>query len=319
MVEMLVGLAVSTMLIVVVLSLLNHANSTIRTADSKLSAFQSAQAGFDLMTQKLSDATLNTYYDYDNPLAPTAYIRHSDLHFLVAKNSALAGIVPANANSGQSVFFQAPVGYSNNSTFAHTQGLLNACGYFVEYGPNNTSWPTIIPGSQTPRYRYRLMQAIQSTELNGIYGYKEGTGADNSPPWIASLGNLALPIAENIIALIILPQSPAVGGSISSDYQYNSRQGLPSPTLHLQSEQLPQILELTLVVIDEASATRLDTGSATPPQVIENALQLNNKFTDASRYAADLGDLETALIAAHINYHILTSAVTLRESKWSNQ
>jgi uncharacterized protein (TIGR02599 family) len=85
---------------------------------------------------------------------------------------------------------------------------------------------------------------------------------------------------------------------------------------------LPQILQITLVAIDAASATRLDTGSATPPPVIENALKGGTsglfKTATAAQYAADLASLESALAAAKIHYQVLTTSITLRESKWSN-
>jgi uncharacterized protein (TIGR02599 family) len=85
---------------------------------------------------------------------------------------------------------------------------------------------------------------------------------------------------------------------------------------------LPQILQITLVAIDAASATRLDTGSSTPPAVIENALKIGSPspFTVAStaQYSLDLAALESALAAAKIHYEVLTTSITLRESKWSN-
>ena len=350
MIELLVGVAISVILITVMLAVTTQVTSTVRSVDSKIDAFQSAQAGFDLMTRKLSDATLNTYYDYDSETAPTTYLRRSDLHFLIEQNANLsavflnsAGTAAANANSGQSIFFQAPAGYSNATAYANTPGLLNACGYFIQFGPSSAYWPNIFTaGTQTVHNRYRLMQAVQPTESNDIYGDPElttpegGSGANATfppTPWFSSLGTVAVPIAENVIALIIWPQSPAnvdASGNpvaVSPDYQYSSRQGWPTPALTtssvaIQAEQLPQILQITLVAIDAASATRLDTGSATPPSVIENALKGGTsglfKTATATQYASDLASLESALAAAKIHYQVLTTSITLRESKWSN-
>jgi uncharacterized protein (TIGR02599 family) len=179
-VELLVGMTISVILIIIMLAVMTQMSSSVRTADSKIDAFRSAQAGFDLMTQKLSDATLNTYYDYDSQVAPTTYLRRSDLHFLIEQNANLTTVFPsANAHSGQSVFFQAPTGYSNSSTYANTPGLLNACGYFIQYGPNSGYWPSIFTTSnQTAHYRYRLMQSIQATEFNSIFVDQEGTSPE---------------------------------------------------------------------------------------------------------------------------------------------
>ena len=357
-VEMLVGLAVSLILVTMTMTVFSHVSSTITNAGRSIDAFQSAEAGFDIMTQKLSDATLNTYYDYDSYTLPKRFLRRSDLHFLVAQNLNLVQssgtFCGANANSGQSVFFQAPAGYSNSTGpggYASTQGLLNACSFFVEFGSN--CQPSVFSASAPVRYRYRLMQAIQPTEYNGIYGDREGTTPEGptfaipintlpagwwgasliAPPSATDAKPAALPIAENVIALIIQPQSPALGGTnaalVSPDYQYNSRQGFPlgaNPPLVqvLQSEQLPQILQLTMVAIDEASAVRLQAESATPsspPTTIENALDPGGVrlFTNPQNYLSDLQSLESSLIASHIRYQILTSTVTLRESKWSSQ
>ena len=121
-VELMVGIVISIILVGVLLAVMTQLSTTVRTVGNKIDAFQGAEAAFDLMTQTLSDATLNTYYDYDSSSAPTTYLRRSDLHFLVEQNSNLPTAFPnANANSGQSVFFQSPAGYSNNSTYAHTR------------------------------------------------------------------------------------------------------------------------------------------------------------------------------------------------------
>jgi uncharacterized protein (TIGR02599 family) len=69
-----------------------------------------------------------------------------------------------------------------------------------------------------------------------------------------------------------------------------------------------------MVAIDEASAVRLQSGTA-PPTVIETAL--SGKFTDVTHYGADITALESALIAAHVHYQVFTTSIALRESKWS--
>jgi uncharacterized protein (TIGR02599 family) len=176
------------------------------------------------------------------------------------------------------------------------------------------------------------MQSIQGTEYNGIYLDAESTipeggtgGGFPATPWFSSLGGTALPIADNIIALIIWPQSPASSIPVSTDYQYSSRQGFPlpasaTPTEQIQAEQSPQMLQITLVAIDAASANRLCTGS-TPPPIIEKALMGSGglfKTASTMQNAADLTSLENALAAAHVNFQILNTTVTLRESKWSN-
>ena len=117
------------------------------------------------MSQKLSQATLNTYWDYDNPVIPTVYERQSDMQFLVLQNTQ-------NSGYGQEVYFTTPATYSPDATLRSTDGLLNACGYFVEYGPDTSFTPTTLTGSTTKyvtHYRYRLMQGLEPTENLALY------------------------------------------------------------------------------------------------------------------------------------------------------
>ena len=330
-VELLVGMTISIVLVVLMVGVINQISSIVSGAGSKMDAFQSAQAGFDIMTQKLADATLNTYYYYtrDNSATlPVAFIRKSDLHFYIAQNADVTGSPinsPANVNSAQSIYFQAPEGYSNTSTtYANTPGLLNACGYFVQFCPDTSYRPTVFKNVRV-KNRYRLMQAIQSTEANGIYADPEAGTAEAAPwlsnphPWIVPLDNVALPIADNVIALIVLnPSVDSSGSPVSPDYRYNSRQGIPLPAsaIFIQSEQMPPVLQVSMITIDESSAARLDDGSGKPPTIIENAL--NGKFAAIANYNMDLASVESALAVNRIRYQILTTSVTLRESKWSS-
>ncbi|MBE7157257.1 MAG: hypothetical protein INR62_02255 [Rhodospirillales bacterium] len=320
MVELLVGMLVAVIFIGLMIGVTSQISSVVRNTNSKLDAFQGAQAAFDLMTQKLADATLNTYYDYDSSTAPTKYLRRSDLHFLVSQNSAINARFPAaHPGSGQSIFCQVPAAYSNSATYANAQGVLNACGYFVQFGSDKNYRPNAIT-TGTEHFRYQLMQSVQPTESNGIYADFEGTTAEDGTTcqWILPLRTGALPIATNVIALIVWPRlSPTdTSTAISTDYQYNSRQGLPSPQNALQSEQLPPILQISLVAIDAASAQRLENG-ATPPADIEAALA--GKFVDTSNYNADLDSLTRTLTGKHVRYQVLTASITLRESKWSSR
>jgi uncharacterized protein (TIGR02599 family) len=72
---------------------------------------------------------------------------------------------------------------------------------------------------------------------------------------------------------------------------------------------------VTLVLIDEASAARMDTYGSTQPAVIQT--NLAGKFKDVTQYQSDLDQLTAALAAHHINYQVLNTSVAIRESEWS--
>ena len=289
--EGLVAIAVMAILLAIILSVTSSVTKVVRASYSKMDAFQGAQAAFDIMARKLSQATLSTYWEYDDPATPTTYTRASDLHFLIAREGA-----------GQAVYFQAPTSFSGQSYEA--QDLLNSCAYFVRYGNDDTIRPVHVTGGVR---RYRLFQAIQPTESLRVF-------TDPTSAWTNALHGLAWPIADNVLALIIWPQlstaEDAQGSKLSPDFLYDSR----AKGTAIQYAQLPPNLQLTLVVIDEASASRIESDSALRATV-EAALA--NKFTDVTKYADDLKDLEEILTAKGINCRIFSRAVALRESKWS--
>lgn len=305
--EVLVATAVLALLLAITLTAFNQTISALGLASSKGSSFQTARTAFDLMTKTLSQATLNTYLDYydangvrrteDNASAfiPASYGRASDLPFIVR-----------NETHGQSVVFASPGSRDAFSGRQGTQGLLNLCSYAVRFGSDQSFRPSSYTGPYS--YRYRLMQAVQPRDDKVVVFSNAGTG------WISDVTDSELPIASNVIALIIWPRlSPlddADGTMLSLDYQYNSLSGTA-----LQQAQLPSLLQVTMVVIDEASANRLSSG-AMPPAVIENAL--NDRFQDVTKYGSDLDGLQTDLLNSGIKFELFTTAIPIRESKWSN-
>jgi len=302
--EVLVATAVLAMLLVIILQVVSQTSTTLRQVTGKVDSFQSARAAFDIVNQKLSQATLNTYWDYDSPTSPTKYGRKSDLHFLIVKSG--------ETNSG--IYFQAPLERAN-STDNEVTGVLNACGYFVSFGTDNAFKPAHV---STPMDRFRLMQAVQPTEKFSVFTSANSTWVTplHEVPTVPSevQDKIARPIADNIIALVAWPKlskgEDSAGTTISSAFSYDSR-----TTGTIQSAQLPPVVGLTMIAIDEASAARL--GGDLQPTI---AGILAGKFADANNFLGDTGDLATvgkALAAAHINYQVFSSAIPLRESKWS--
>lgn len=325
-------MAVLIMLLALVVSVMNSVSNLIRRSTASIDALASARSGFDLLNRTAAQATLNTYWDYDDPLAPSMYLRASDLQFLTQQNTQ-------NAGYGQEMYFVAPETYSARSDLQSSSGLMNGCSFFVQYGGNTQFRPSLLTGQ---RYRYRLMFGFQPTESLSVFNRPTQNSGEtaaayrarlqtywNTKSWISTLSNggasinsSVAPIADNVIALIVWPRrsstEDSTGTALSTDYQYDSQKNaftLSSGRQTTTAAQLPPVLQITMVAISEAAAQRLDTGSATPPAVIETALQ--NKFTDVTKYQTDLDDLTTQLANNHIEFKIFTTSVPLRESKWS--
>jgi uncharacterized protein (TIGR02599 family) len=343
-VELLVAMAVLMLLLAIMAAVTQSTAQAVHQASGKLTTYASARAAFDIMNEKLAQATLNTYLDYYATNAsgvgylqtnvatftPAIYGRVSNLQFITRENSnpQTPFNTIGNANYpcyGQDIYFQCPIAYSTSSSYLSTQGLLNACGYYVQYCNNTSFRPSMVTGS---KWRYRLIQAIEPTESFQVYTY----AISDSTTWTANIANTgpaavpatdAIPLADNIIALVIWPQLPSAQESLTPlvtnyiyDSQLNAAPNVKStPAQPVTAHQLPPILQVTMVVIDEASAARIDTNSSTPPAVIENALK--GKFVATSNYAADLASVENSLSLNKIAYEVLNTAVVMRESKWS--
>lgn len=323
-------MAVLGLMLAMVLSVTKNIGASVQHASSKMDAFASARAGFNIMTQKLSQAVLNTYWDYydasgarRDPLNADAFIaanygRASDLQFVIVKNSQ-------SSDYGQAVFFQAPEGNASQAGYRSVQGLLNACGFYVQYGSDDVFRPAAIARSQ---WRFRLMQGGQPTEslqiFSGTSSFKDygiaWTGAVSPlAPGSATVTAAATPLADNVIALVVWPRLSAVTGTtgtqLTANYQYDSQLNANTTPQPVTAHQLPPCLQVTMVTIDEASAARLDTGSDTPPADISAAL--SGKFKDVARYQSDLDELASMLTSRHITFQILTTSILLQESKWS--
>ena len=303
--EMLVAMTVLVLLLALMLNVLNQTTSTIRRSTAQAVAFTSARSAFDLVTRHLAQASLNPYWDYDSATNPTRYLRQSDLHFVVRQNTQ-------DSRYGQEVFFQAPGGFSRSSSYQSASGLLSACGYRVVFGSDDSFRAT---ATSTPRWRYRLMQSLQPAEKLQVF---DNTTVSN-PQWIQSAVATELPVAENIIAMIVWPrlstgEDPA-GTKLSDNYQYNSRENAAAKPQPSTANQLPPTVQVTLIAISEAAAARLDTGSASAPPEIQSAL--DGKFIQVSQYQSDLDDVTTALSNKGIAYQIFNISVVMKESKWS--
>jgi uncharacterized protein (TIGR02599 family) len=368
-VELLVAALITVILVGILLGMSTMTGAAVKQSSAKLTAFASARAAFDIMTQKLSQATLNTYLDYYGTgfggvperrtqvnaafFTPTCYGRASDLQFVIRPNvQNNVGTFALSGNHGQEVYFQAPVAYSSSGSFQSVQGLLNSCGYYVAYSGSTNFQPTTVTAAAT-RYRYRLMQAMEPTENFSVFRCLQevaGTGAvadttlwinntttgpSPSPIQNTTSGPTAgspfvAPLADNVIALIIWPRaSPQAdpNGTLlvpqsSFAYQYDSQSAVAPTTKDgitytqpISADQLPPVLQVSMIVMDEASAVRLNSTAAAAPAVIENAL--HSRFVDVRQYSTDMSAVVSALSLAHVSFQVFDATVAMRESKWS--
>lgn len=372
-VELLVSMVLLILIVAIVLQMSDQTSKIWRSSAAKIQAFQEARAGFEAMTRKLSQATLNTYYDYydiqNRPrksltgsdlinFAPIHYDRISDLHFISGQaQTLLNGSAKSVVTQTHAVFFQAALGYS--VSYQRLDNALNSCGYFLQFDDAPEMVPDHVsktPGYQ-PRYRFRLMELMQRTERSGIYD----PAAKTPNAWFTdNAATSSRVLAENVIALVLLPKlstreddpkRSAKGVAISPNYNYNSRIDLGAASdaswigatpafpqdqfiayasdgslIHAsRHHQMPPTMRVTMIVLDDASANRLQGSGSGVPAAID--LHTTGLFTDAANMDADIQAVEDICNAKagnltgnrqRLTYRVFSTEILMREAKWSN-
>jgi len=336
-IELIVSMGILAIMIAFLLLMVSQTQKTWKGTAGKIEQFRAARDAFDTMTRRISQATLNTYLDYNNPANPTAYIRQSELRFLSGPTDLILPTLTIISNTPtMGIFFQAPSGFATNTNNAVLQNALNTWGYYIEYGSDTNARPTYLSGSRPiPRVRYRLMEFMEPTENLSVYSYTSTNRNYQGVEWITN--SLGVPeanrpthvLAENVIALILLPKhTPAdiarwnsQGGNysnsslVSSNYIYNSATNLNSASGDARlntRNQLPPVIQVTIVAVDETSAIRF------PDKMASLSSNMAGLFTDKDKsYEADLQTLQSTLRSNNINYRVFTTEVMVKGAKWS--
>jgi len=281
--------------------------------------FAEAQNAFETVAQNLASATLEPYQDYADAngdfrtnaaFVPDHLARRSDLDFVCGPGAGASG----RTTTGSGVFFLAPNGYTQTDAHTGMEHLLNAMGYFVEFGDDDNAPGFILP--QTHCWRWRLKQVLQPAESLQIFA------TTTSSAWIQqlvpSLPQVVPPsvpiivLAENAVTLIVLPERAAndSGPALASAFSYDSRDTSNTLTLH----QVPPRLRLVLVAMDGISAQRLAAqNGSNPPQLVSASL-----FQQSAQLDADLATLDATLTAQTIGHRIFQREILLPSSAWSN-
>lgn len=365
-VELMVSTAVLTIILFVLVSMVNQTADTWRFTTSKTEQFRAARDGFEAITRRLSQATLNTYWDYQRDAAgnPRKYVRQSELRFITGSGAKLLGDKRTTNETGplqqvtHAVFFQAPLGYvdridatyrgtidaAGTSPYLGMENLVNTWGYFVEFNSDRSFRPPFLNAIAQPppdRLRFRLMEFMEPSDRLTIFKYTSGVNGNNvaknllyssaSPgsgftgrEWFTD--SLALQanapvhvLAENVIALVILPklspQEDSSGTKLAKSYRYDSTETNSDPRYDPKN-QIPPVVQVTMVAIDEISADRIASGETIPDFGLEDLFSTTNAGS-ADAFLTDLETLQTELSARRLNFRIFTTNVSVRSAKWS--
>lgn len=330
-IELMVAMGILTVLMYTLTMMLDQVQKAWVFSESRIGQFREARVAFDLLAKNLGQASLNTYWDLEDEDGDgliDRYFRTSELHF-ISMDSDKLNVSGQQQPVGHAVFFQAPLGFSTE--YRNLNNLFNGRGYFVAFGGNEKFRPSFIDGAQ--RYRFRLMEFRPPAEFNQVFadgGQERESGEPQEfTEWYRQSMSLAgdeggfedhlNPIADNILALIVSPRDSLVqnaGGrddtfsQIAPNYAYDSND--TSDGFAGFAQQVPPLVRLTMVAIDENSAIRMENGTIMPDVMPEGL------FQTTSNYEKDIETLSVALNASNVNHKIFSSMVMLRSAKWSD-
>jgi uncharacterized protein (TIGR02599 family) len=330
-VELMVACAILAAMMGLISVAIRQMAGGIKTSTAKVDAFQSARTGFESVSRTLGVASLNTYWDYfdtnreprsatnTSTFEPATYGRHSDLHFLIY-SSRFTNSLTINSTTntlspvGHSLFFQAPLGYFTDTSSTNPPGSLNPCGFFVAYG-NDPTKPNLDGIRDRPRFR--LYQWLPSS---GSLMGASTTGRITNADWVAPTDGVR-PLAENIIAFVIrVPATNPTGYSTTAtNYGWDSLTPWSGGSQPAQMHQLPPLVNITMVAVEEAAVSRL-AGNVDSASGAISAMGIpdpSTLFSTPSSYDTDLEALETALSSNNIPYRTFTTTVPLRGSRFS--
>jgi uncharacterized protein (TIGR02599 family) len=312
--EVLITVAILLVILLAVVQFIDTIDQAWRSAHAD--PFAQAEDAFESVTQNLSSATLNVYQDYADHtgafrtssnanFTPDHSARRSDLDFVCGLGAGANG----RMTSGSGVFFVAPSGRTDTYTGAGLNHLLNAMGYLVQFGNDDTA-PNFIQ-FQAPTWRWRLKEVCQPAESLQIF---------TQPPlssnaWEQTVTPSTAPLsvlAENVVSLLVLPERTAIdtGPALAPSFNYDARDTGNTLTLY----QLPPRVKLVLIAIDQPSADRLAAlyGSSPPPLIAPRL------FQEAAQLDTDLIALDNTLTTQKINHRIFQRDIELTSSNWSN-
>jgi uncharacterized protein (TIGR02599 family) len=346
-VELAVTAAIIVLILATLISMTDQTQRLMRGTSAKVEQFQEARLGFETLTRRISQATLNTYWDYQyqtvsqqvggktvQTRVPTRYERGSELRFRCGR---MAELNPKSKRfqPTHGIFFQTPDGHvadaDRNGAMDH---LLNTWGYFVELNSDEESLPNWLRGKVPPRDRFRLMEMAESSENLTVYQFQQPRAADWFMQSLNKKNRPVRAVAENVIALILLPRLArqdeetqlAAGSSalLAPLYRYDSTQGSDDPVLN-SKHQLPPVVQVVMIAIDGPSAERLATEKSDQPNF---GLEYGSLFTrpellEDTSSTAEPGDGDinkfTAILTDkfRISSRVFSTNVSIRGAKWS--
>lgn len=366
--ELLVATTVLLVVMVVLLQLVGGVGEIWKSSTGKISAFQNARSAFATLNRTLARANLNTYNDYVDisgsyrttnnvgTFAPTKFARASELHFLSGPTSQIVNGADAVTNPGDAVFFQAPLGDTDDAALTSLNRALNSTGFYIQYGDADASLvPAWLRGFFNSSKRFRLVQFVEPTEDLKVYAATAGSsypavgsGANN---WLEAFkpGTTqprARVLAEDVCLLVVRPRlapkdEENAAAQIGETYTEARTGSILSPNYHYDSRAWQTGYPAGRVPGSGSPVKRADLMRNQVPPIVDVAMVSVDRrsllrfdqssatppaelqvpgglFTDSAEFEADLATYSKQLTDAKIRHRVFRTSVEIQGAKWSN-
>jgi uncharacterized protein (TIGR02599 family) len=353
--ELLVSTAILSIVFLAIGAAMSSMQKSWLSLRGQADPFRASRQITGTVARRLSQATLRqrweTVPDPFNANTQTLQPR-SDLHFVSGPAEVL---LRGGSYTGYAVFFQTHLGWNNSTPNANSpapqhdrlDNTLNACGYFVEYGRDDSTEPSFIGGGQMDtrdirsKNRFRLYEWRQPTsELTKLF--EPGNNQMEDVPAL-SRGNEGLPanydwfqvplqsgtgskqrrislVAENVIAFTLLPvgtvknNAQANTSNLAPNGLYDTRahQGNSNLQAQLSRHRLPKAFELTALIVSPEAWSKYTDGEADSLSGIL-LQQTRGKFQSPANVVNDFQSIAAYLDSKRLPYRIITQIIPMAE------
>jgi uncharacterized protein (TIGR02599 family) len=346
-IEVMVSVAILAMIMVIVSTVIGQAQRSWRAASSRVTQFREARQAFETMSRSLRQAVLPTIVDFrygtnlnENPATlteqPNVPAMSAELGFRFGDAaSLLVGGGGSTYTPGHAVMFQMPAGLYSRTQLALPENVglskltrvLSPRGYFIRFGGNREYLPVGLASRLTEKSRYRLFEyRPTSAENTQVWDLTDTIVPDAWTTIPTTAVNNLVPVADNILILAFaadfitsgateqvsleVPVTNTTSGRtlLTAYNSYFAEQSRP-PTNEYRN-RLPRSMLVTMVAIDEETATRLSAEAGNSPHSPLGAAA-GSLFSSAANLPQDLRSVRDTLTAVKANYRIFSSLVLI--------
>jgi len=265
-VEMLVSLAVFTILVLLVTGVLGQLNRMWVQTEAQNQRERSGRGLLNFLARDIRKAML-----------PFPASSSTSLDFVI--NPTAIGSPASAYNYHDSIFFQAPIA---TDSIATSVGEVAEVGYFVQWQPASGSQ---VQTAQLCRF---FVNPTDTTDFL-IYANPAAWLSTANLTDVASGGspNYAGLLAENVIGLWINPYDKNGNPYFTSTSRIYDSRNPPNPPDTAGTPNLPAMVDISILVLDPATAKRLGSGGAASVSAVQTLVQ-SASITNADQCLSSL-------------------------------